>query len=77
LVDKVGFVIACSPVMAERAWDERTAGPAALPDLSGEEAAVLRRVVEAMRRVRFGSVLLVVQDARVVQIETAEKLRLR
>lgn len=62
---------------AEPRLEDRLAGPAALPDLSEEEAAVLRRVVQAMRRVRFGSVLLVVQDARVVQIETAEKLRLR
>jgi hypothetical protein len=64
-------------VSAEPAFEDRPAGPAGLPDLSEEEVAVLSRVVQAMRRVRFGSVLLVVQDARVVQIETAEKLRLR
>jgi hypothetical protein len=64
-------------VIVERAREhDRAAGPA-MPDLSEEEAAILARVVEALRRVRFGSVMLVVQDARVVQIETAEKLRLR
>ncbi|MGZ8637184.1 MAG: DUF2292 domain-containing protein [Actinomycetota bacterium] len=35
------------------------------------------RVADVLRSVRFGSVLLVVQDGRVVQIEMAEKIRLR
>jgi hypothetical protein len=30
-----------------------------------------------LRRIRFGTVSLVIQDGRVVQIETAEKYRLR
>jgi hypothetical protein len=42
-----------------------------------DEGAVLARVGEALRRIRFGTVLLVVQDGKVVQIETAEKFRLR
>jgi len=37
---------------------------------------VVVRVRDALRRVRFGTVLLVVQDGKVVQIETAEKIRL-
>jgi hypothetical protein len=45
--------------------------------LSDEERAVLLRVVEVLRKISFGTVLLVVQDGKVVQIETAEKFRLR
>jgi len=45
--------------------------------LSQEEQEVLLRVVEVLRKVRFGTVLLVVQDGKVVQIEMAEKIRLR
>ena len=37
---------------------------------------VVLRVTEALRHLRFGTVLLVVQDGKVVQIETAEKIRL-
>ena len=49
-------------------------GPSAVAD---EERLVLARVGEALRKIRFGTVLLVVQDGKVVQIETAEKFRLR
>jgi hypothetical protein len=38
---------------------------------------VLFRVTEVLRRIEFGTVLLVVQDGKVVQIEMAEKFRLR
>jgi hypothetical protein len=48
-----------------------------LEALSAEERAVLLKVAEVLRKVRFGTVLLVVQDGRVVQIEMAEKIRLR
>jgi hypothetical protein len=44
--------------------------------LSVDELDVIVRVRDALRRVRFGTVLLVVQDGKVVQIETAEKIRL-
>jgi hypothetical protein len=44
--------------------------------LSVEEVEVLLRVGIMLRRLRFGTVLLVVQDGKVVQIETAEKFRL-
>jgi hypothetical protein len=47
------------------------------PDLTDEEQAVLARVGAALRRIRFGTISLVVQDGKVVQIETAEKFRLR
>jgi hypothetical protein len=48
----------------------------AAPRPSGEELEVLLRVGEMLRRLRFGTVLLVVQDGKVVQIEMAEKIRL-
>jgi hypothetical protein len=35
------------------------------------------QVVRLLRKLRFGTVLLVVQDGKVVQIEMAEKIRLR
>ena len=44
--------------------------------LSDEETRVVHTVLAALRRVRFGSVHVVVQDGRVVQIETTEKTRL-
>ena len=48
-----------------------------LAQLTDEERAVLVKVVEVLRKLRFGTVLLVVQDGKVVQIEMAEKIRLR
>ncbi len=45
--------------------------------LSDEEREVLLRVADILRRIDFGTVLLVVQDGKVVQIEMAEKFRLR
>jgi len=46
-------------------------------DLTPEEKAVLARVGEILRRLTYGTVVLVVQDGKVVQIEMAEKFRLR
>lgn len=46
-------------------------------DLTDEERSVLIKVAEVLRRIEFGTVLLVVQDGKVVQIELAEKFRLR
>ncbi|HET6770377.1 MAG TPA: YezD family protein [Actinomycetota bacterium] len=45
--------------------------------LSDEERDVMKRVVEILRKIRFGTVVIVVQDGKVVQIEVAEKFRLR
>lgn len=45
-------------------------------DESLDELGVLLQVGELVRRLRFGSVVLLVQDGRVVQIETSEKIRL-
>jgi hypothetical protein len=46
-------------------------------ELSEEEKAVLARVGVILRRLTYGTVVLVVQDGKVVQIEMAEKFRLR
>ena len=54
--------------------------PARRPDpvaLAADELEVIRRVRDSLRSIRFGTVLIVVQDGKVVQIETAEKIRLR
>jgi hypothetical protein len=50
---------------------------ATLAALSPEERQVLLKVSEILKRLQFGTVLLVVQDGKVVQIEMAEKFRLR
>jgi hypothetical protein len=44
--------------------------------LSPEEERVVRALLAALRRIQHGSVQLVVQDNRVVQIDTVEKIRL-
>jgi hypothetical protein len=49
------------------------------PDLASfteEERAVLARVGAILRRLEFGTVLLVIHEGKVVQIEMAEKFRL-
>jgi len=46
-------------------------------ELTDEERRVLANVAGILRRIRFGTVVLVVQDGKVVQIEMAEKFRLR
>jgi hypothetical protein len=48
-----------------------------LSSLSEEERRILGQVIEVLRRIEFGTVLLIVQDGKVVQIEMAEKFRLR
>ena len=50
---------------------------ATLASLSPDERQVLLKVSEILKRLQFGTVLLVVQDGKVVQIEMAEKFRLR
>ena len=47
------------------------------PRLSDEERAVLVKVSEIVRKIQYGTVVLVIQDSKVVQIEMAEKFRLR
>ena len=43
---------------------------------SAVERQVLGEVLAAMRRIRHGTIHLVLQDAKVVQIDTTEKKRL-
>ena len=38
-------------------------------------AGVFKQVTDAIRSVRYGTVLLTIHDARVVQIERSEKIR--
>ena len=45
--------------------------------LTDDERLVLARVADILRRINYGTVVLVVQDGKVVQIEMAEKFRLR
>ena len=70
--------------------DHTTAGPGASSDrestaaeqlaaldLSEDERLVLAKVAGIVRRISYGTVVLVIQDGKVVQIEMAEKFRLR
>ncbi len=50
--------------------------PVSQEGLSSEEREILDKVSEMVRRIRFGTVVLVIQDGKVVQIEAAEKFRL-
>lgn len=54
----------------------RTREPAGPLALSPEEERVVRALVAALRRIRFGSIQVLVQDSRVVQIDTLEKQRI-
>ena len=51
--------------------------PVGIEGVSEEEEWVIRQVLDVLRRIDYGTVLLVVQDGKVVQIEMAEKFRLR
>jgi len=62
---------------APRPADPSLESIAALAALPQEQREILLRVAEILDRLRFGTVLLVVQDGKVVQIEMAEKFRLR
>ncbi len=60
--------------------DERVPEPSIqqrLADLTDEERLVLAKVADIVRKIQFGTVVLVIQDGKVVQIEMAEKFRLR
>jgi hypothetical protein len=49
----------------------------AFAERPGETREILLRVAEILDTIQYGTVLLVVQDSKVVQIEMAEKYRLR
>jgi hypothetical protein len=60
--------------------DERVPEPSIqqrLTDLTDDERLVLAKVADIVRKIQFGTVVLVIQDGKVVQIEMAEKFRLR
>jgi hypothetical protein len=48
-----------------------------LASLTDDERLVLAKVADIVRKIQFGTVVLVIQDGKVVQIEMAEKFRLR
>ncbi len=62
--------------MVEGSEDAR-AGREQLAALTNDELDVLTKVAEIVRKIQFGTVVLVIQDGKVVQIEMAEKFRLR
>lgn len=64
------------PIVTEEPEDEPTPNER-LAALSEEERAVLAKVSDIVRKIRYGTVVLVIQDEKVVQIEMAEKFRLR
>jgi hypothetical protein len=41
-----------------------------------QESALVAEILKAIRSIRYGSVHLILQDGRVVQIEKTEKVRL-
>ena len=49
-------------------------GPHSAELLNGELTRILR---EALRSIRFGTVTLVIQDGRVIQVDRSEKFRLK
>jgi hypothetical protein len=62
--------------MADEPNPERTTQER-LADLTDDERLVLAKVADIVRKINFGTVVLVIQDGKVVQIEMAEKFRLR
>ena len=56
---------------------EPTTPAADVTSLTPEEQQVLLKVAEIVRKINYGTVVLVIQDGKVVQIEMAEKFRLR
>jgi len=50
---------------------------ARLADLTEDERLVLAKVADIIQKIKYGTVVLVIQDGKVVQIEMAEKFRLR
>jgi hypothetical protein len=57
--------------------EPEASAPRDLTALTPEEQQFLMRVAEIVRKINYGTVVLVIQDGKVVQIEMAEKFRLR
>jgi len=66
-----------SPSGAGRVGTEPDRVPPDAAGLSPEEIDVLFRVGDILRKIDFGTLLIVVQDGKEVQLEVAEKMRLR
>lgn len=47
-----------------------------LPSPGPREALPVQEILEAVARIRFGTVQLIIQDGRIVQIDMTEKKRL-
>jgi hypothetical protein len=47
-----------------------------MQELGSEEIEVMRLILRAIQEIRYGSVQIVIQDSKVVQIEKLEKIRL-
>ena len=45
-------------------------------ELQPEEVRVVRLILHAIREIRYGSVQIVIQDSKVVQIDKVERIRL-
>jgi len=44
-------------------------------DLSAGERELLREVIAAIRRIRYGSVVVTIHDGRVVEVNKTERIR--
>jgi hypothetical protein len=45
-------------------------------ELQADEAQLIRLILRALREIRYGSVQIVIQDSKVVQIDKVERIRL-
>ena len=68
--------ITLSPEGAPRRRQGSFQGGVPFEGLGEDELEVLGKVAQLLRRIDFGTVVLVVHDGRVVQVEMAEKFRL-
>lgn len=44
-------------------------------DLSASESRLLRELIEAMRNIRYGSILLTIHNGRLVEVQKTNKIR--
>jgi hypothetical protein len=56
---------------------EATSAETGASSRNERDAEALRTVASILRKLRYGTILLVVHDGEVVQIEAAEKIRMR
>jgi len=68
----MGDVVMERTARGDSAWGRRFCRS----ELTPEELGVLEQVLHAVRSIRHGHVQVVIQDARVVQIDRTEKVRL-